>query len=90
VIPWRYSETGDFIDFNNNRNVFRDNFVGSGTGTGGVALAGVRFQGGAAAGGFEVKYHKATGKFESDDDEFAGTKIDLGGWTYQATIGLRF
>jgi hypothetical protein len=90
VIPWRYSETGDFIDFNNNRNVFRDQFVGSGTGTGGVALAGVRFQGNTATGGFEVKYHKATGKFESDDDEFAGTKIDLGGWTYQATIGLRF
>ena len=90
VIPWRYSETGDFIDFNDNRNVFREQFVGSGTGTGGVALAGVRFQGNSATGGFEVKYHKATGTFESDDDEFAGTKIDLGGWTYQATIGLRF
>jgi hypothetical protein len=90
LIPWRYSETGDFVDFNNNRSVFRDTFVGTGTATGGVALAGVRFQGDTASGGFEVKYHKATGKFESDDDEFAAPKIDLGGWTYQATIGLRF
>ena len=90
VIPWRYSETGDFIDFNNNRNVFRDTFVGTGTATGGVALAGVRFQSRSTTGGFEVKYHKAESSFGSNDDEFAGTKIDLGGWTYQATIGLRF
>jgi hypothetical protein len=90
VIPWRYSETGDFIDFNSNGNVFHDQFVGSGTGIGGVALGGVRVQGRTATGGFEVKYHKATGKFDSNDDEFFGTKIDLGGWTYQATIGLRF
>jgi hypothetical protein len=90
VIPWRYSETGDFIDFNNAGRVFRDSFVGSGTATGGVVLAGVRFQGSGAAGGFEVKYHKADSTFEADDDEFAGTKIDLGGWTYQATLGFRF
>ena len=90
LIPWRYSETGDFIDFNNNRNVFRATYVGTGTASGGVALAGVRFQGNTASGGFEVKYHKASGTFESDDDEFAAPKIDLGGWTYQATIGVRF
>jgi hypothetical protein len=90
VIPWRYSETGDFIDFNNNGNVFRDQFVGTGTATGGVALAGVRFQSRGAAAGFEFRYHKADSSFESDDDEFAGSKIDLGGWTYQGTIGFRF
>jgi hypothetical protein len=90
VIPWRYSETGDFIDFNSNGDVFRDQFVGSGTATGGVALAGVRVQGGRATGGFEVKYHKAEASFDSNDDEFSGAKIDLGGWTYQATVGLRF
>lgn len=90
VIPWRYSETGDFIDFNNNRNVFHAQYVGTGTGIGGVALGGVRFQSSSATGGFEVKYHKASASFDSNDDEFAGPKIDLGGWTYQATIGLRF
>ena len=90
VIPWRYSETGDFIDFNHDGVVFHDQFVGSGTATGGVALGGVRIQGGGIAGGFEVKYHKAEASFDSDDDEFAGPKIDLGGWTYQGTIGFRF
>ena len=90
MIPWRYTETGDFIDFNSNGDVFRDTFLGSGTATGGVALAGVRFQGRSATGGFEVKYHKAEGTFDSDDDEFVAPKIDLGGWTYQATFGFRF
>jgi hypothetical protein len=90
VMPWRYSESGDFIDFNNNGSVFHDTFVGSGTATGPVALAGVRLQGRTAAAGFEFKYHKAEGTFDSNDDEFAAPKIDLGGWTYQATIGLRF
>ena len=70
--------------------MFRDTFVGSGTEAGGVALAGVRFQGRGAAGGFEVKYHKADASFDADDDEFAGSKIDLGGWTYQGTLGFRF
>jgi hypothetical protein len=90
VIPWRYSETGDFIEFDNNFNVTRGTFVGSSTETGAVALAGVRFQGRGAAGGFEVKYHKADASFQPDDDEFAGTHLDLGGWTYQATLGFRF
>jgi hypothetical protein len=90
IIPWRYSETGDFIDFNSNGDVFRDTFVGSSTETGAVALAGVRFQGRGAAGGFEVKYHKADASFQPEDDEFAGTHLDLGGWTYQATLGFRF
>ena len=90
LISWRYTETGDFIDFNNNRLVFRDTFVGKGVEPGGVVLAGVRFQGRTATGGFEVKYHKADADFESDDDEFAAPRIDLGGWTYQATFGVRF
>ena len=50
LISWRYSETGDFIDFNNDDEVFHDQFVGSGTEAGGVALGGVRFQGRSATG----------------------------------------
>ena len=37
-----------------------------------------------------VKYHKADASFDADDDEFAGSRIDLGGWTYQGTLGFRF
>jgi hypothetical protein len=91
IIPWRYTETGDFIDFGlPGLPVDRGSFVGTGTETGAVALGGVRFQGRSATGGFEVKYHKADASFDADDDEFAGTHLDLGGWTYQATFGVRF
>ncbi len=45
VINWRYSESGDFIDFNNNREIFRASFVASGTATGPVVLGGIRFGG---------------------------------------------
>lgn len=90
LISWRYSETGDFIDFNHNNLVFHDQFVGSGTQAGGVALAGVRFQNRSMTAGFEVRYHKADAEFDEDDDEFAAPRIDLGGWTYQGTVGFRF
>ena len=45
------------------------------------------FAGESASAGFEVRYHKADADL---DDRFAGSKIDLGGWTYNFTIGLRF
>jgi hypothetical protein len=88
VVPWRYNETGDFIDFNDNRSVFSEDFQAKGTATGAVALGGVRFQSRTATAGFEVRYHKV------DDDidpiDFSGSRIDLGGWTYQGTLGVRF
>ena len=87
VVNWRYSESGDFVDFARNREIFRDSFVASGSATGPVALAGVRFGGEKYSAGGEVRYHAAEGDLSSD---FAGRKIDLGGWTYAATFGVRF
>jgi hypothetical protein len=87
VINWRYSESGEFIDFGDNREIFRDTFAAQGNKTGPVALAGLRFAGDAATAGFEVRYQKA----EADlDNRFAGSKLDLGGWTYNFTVGIRF
>ena len=95
VIPWRYSETGDFVDFAipTRLEIFRDTFVGSGNATGGVALGGIRFAGDRAVGGFEVRYQRA--KADLPASEFASgvnpnPTIDLGGWTYQLTAGVRF
>jgi hypothetical protein len=90
LISWRYTESGDFIDFNDNGVVFSDEFEASGTEPGAVFLGGVRFQGRKLTGGFELRYHKADADFDADDDEFAAPRIDLGGWTYQATVGFRF
>jgi hypothetical protein len=87
VIPWRYSETGEFIDFGAGNAIFRDSFVASGTNAGPVVLGGIRAAGRSATAGFEIRYQKAEGDLPVD---FAGSKIDLGGWTYNFTVGVRF
>lgn len=89
VYSWRYSETGDFIDFSlAGRPIFRDSFVNSGTSIGPVAVFGVRFPVGRATFGGEVRYQKAEG--DLDERDFLGPKIDLGGFHYSATVGIRF
>ena len=87
VINWRYAESGDFIDFNNNREVFRASYVANGTATGPVILGGIRFGGQTLTAGGEIRYHSADANLSGD---FAGNKIDLGGWTYNFTLGVRF
>jgi hypothetical protein len=87
IINYRYTETGDFIDAQ--RAIFRDSFVASGSKTGPLAVAGLRFAGDTVSAGGEVRFQKA----EASLGDFAGqpdAMLDLGGWTYQFTIGMRF
>ena len=88
VINYRYSESGQFVDFTDN-SIFRDTFVGSGTATGPTILGGVRFPIGNVAIGGEIRWQKALGDLPADQD-FAGSKIDLGGVNYLATFKIRF
>lgn len=89
VNSWRYSETGDFIDFSSSgRPVFRDRYLASGTALGPVAVFGVRVPMGRFSLGGEVKYQKAEG--DLDEADFLGPKIDLGGFHYAATFGVDF
>jgi hypothetical protein len=87
VFSWRYAETGEFID--SSGGIFRGNFVATGTNAGPVVMGGIRFPltTGFAFGG-EVRYQAAQGSLNSND--FNGSKIDLGGLTYQANIIFRF
>ena len=87
IINWRYSESGEFIDFANNREIFRDQYVAEGSETGPVVVAGLRFGGQSVSAGGEIRYHSAEGEL---DERFAGPRLDLGGWTYNFTIGVRF
>jgi len=88
VYRWRYSETGQFVDSQNN--VFTGNFVGSGGASGPTILGGVRVPiGSAAAVGFEIRHQSAEGKLPADQG-FAGTTIDLGGYSYLFTTSFRF
>lgn len=88
VINWRYSEFGNFIDFSlPGRPVYSAEYVADGTNTGPVIVGGARWADGGISVGGEVRYRRGVGDLTPD---FASNKIDLGGWTYQATIGYRF
>jgi hypothetical protein len=87
LISWRYSEIGEFIDFNAGRQIFDGRYVNDGTAVGPVVLGGIRFAGDAFSSGFEIRYQRASGDLDQD---FAAPQIDLGGWTYNFTAGFRF
>ena len=87
VFGWRYSETGQFLA--TDQSIFRGNFVGSGTVAGPVILGGVRVPIGNWGIGGELRYQSAKGDLPADQD-FAGTKIDLGGFTGMFTVNVRF
>jgi len=86
IINWKYSETGDFVDFSDG-SIFTANYEGSGTATGPLFLVGATAPFGAWGLGGEIRYQHATGDLPSD---FPSSKIDLGGWTYVATVHVRF
>jgi hypothetical protein len=88
ILSYRYSETGDFVDFIDG-SIFRESFVGSGSATGPMILGGIRFPLGAWGIGGELRYQNAEGELP-DDQGFSGLKIDLSGWTYAATFNVRF
>ena len=87
VFNYRYSESGQFLA--TDRSIFRGTFVGSGTATGPVILGGIRVPVGSWSVGGELRYQSAEGTLPADQD-FAGSKIDLGGITYTFTINVRF
>jgi len=87
IVNWKYRESGEFIDFNNNREIFVDSFEATGNATGPVVLGGVRFAGRRFTAGGEIRYQHAEGEMPND---FSAPKINLGGWTYNFTVGARF
>lgn len=90
LVNWHYSEVGDFIDFNDNFNVYHARYVASGNKAGPVFLAGFR----APVGGdvwaitLEGRYTRAEGDLSTND--FLGSKIDLGGTSLRFGVLLRF
>ena len=87
IVNWRYRESGEFIDFNAGLEIFEDSFEATGTSAGPIVLGGLRFAGRTASAGGEIRWQHADGDLPND---FAGSRIDLGGWTYNFTVGLRF
>lgn len=90
VFNWRYSETGEFVDFTDNT-VFRSNYTASGNAVGPVVLGGVRVPvGDSMTVGGEVRYQKAEGDTKPAETGLLDNKIDLGGWTTSFTMHFRF
>ncbi len=88
VMFWRYSETGEFVDSYDN-SIYTQRYVGSGTNVGPVILGGVRAPlGDRLLIGGEIRWQRGEGELSLDD--FLGDRIDLGGMTYQFTLGVRF
>jgi hypothetical protein len=86
IFNWRYSEDGEFVDFNDDT-IFNASYVADGNATGPIAFGGIRFAADSFSVGGEVRYQAADADLPED---FLGPKIDLGGWTYAFTFGLRF
>jgi hypothetical protein len=86
---WRYSETGEFIDFVD-FTIFRDSFVAEATDVGGVFFGGVRVPvGSTVAIGAELRYQTGTGVVGIENG-FLADEIDLGGFSTLGTVQIRF
>lgn len=89
-LNWRYSETGEFVDFTDD-SIFRDRFVAKGNTVAPVVIGGLRFL---AADvwtvGGEVRWQNADGDTGGRPAGFLTDKIDLGGWTANFNVHFRF
>ena len=86
VYFWRYSETGEFLGTDDS--VFSDAFEASGTSVGPRVVFGLRgVMSQSAVIGVEGRYQWGEGDLSQD---FLGEKIDLGGFSILATVGVRF
>lgn len=94
VIAWKYSETGNFVSLDG-ETIVNGEFEGSGAAVGPLLLGGIRFPAGPLSIGGEIRYNAAKADLPNDQGFAAATltsqpKIDLGGWTYLVTFGLKF
>ncbi len=87
IFAWRYTESGDFIRADSS--IFRDTFVGTGTAVGPVMLGGLQIPMNGWDLGGEVRYQQASGDLPSNQS-FAGSTIDLSGWTGLVTFNIHF
>ncbi len=88
VIPWRYSEVGDFVD--TAQNIYTADYHDSGVAIGWTAMAGIRVPVTRAFSlGGEVRYLDANTSLDPTVG-FLGDRLDLGGISYLATFNIKF
>ena len=87
IYNWKYSETGEFVDFYDN-SIYRDSYVASGTSVGPVAVFGARGRlSPSFTLGLEVRLQWGEANLPQD---FLGNKLDLSGTNILSTFTYRF
>lgn len=90
ILAWRYSESGDFVDFNNRNEIFRATYEDTGNQTAPVVFGGLRVPvGDVFLVGGEFRWHGGKATLDASQD-FAGRSLDLSGYTTQAVFQFRF
>jgi hypothetical protein len=87
IVNWKYTESGEFVDFTDG-SIFSAQYVGSGTATGPMFVGGATVPFGSWGLGGEIRYQHVEGDLPAD--QFLLPKIDLGGWSYVATVSVHF
>lgn len=90
VTSWRYSEIGDFIDFNDNFNVYNARYIATGVSTGAVVLAGFRAPLGGDVYAITMEGRYQTGQGNLNTNDFLDSKIDLGSTSLRFGFLIRF
>jgi hypothetical protein len=90
LFRWSYSEVGQFVD-TFDYSLFRARYEADGLAAGPIVLGGVRFPfSDVWLGGVELRYQHADGKIDRQETELLGDKMDLGGWSANFGVHLRF
>jgi hypothetical protein len=90
ALNWRYSESGEFVDFFDGFAVFQDRYVANGTTIGGVALAGLRLPLGGDIYALNTEFRYQFGEGDLGDNGFLTEKIDLSGLHFTVGFQIRF
>lgn len=89
-LNWRFSEVGDFIDPADGA-IFSARYIETGATVAPVFLGGLRYPVGRLLIGGEARYQSGEGDLPTGGEQgFIASKIDLGGWTGNVTLGFRF
>ncbi len=92
ALRFHYTESGEFIDFNDNNNTFPARYVATGTAVGPLVLAGIRvpIKGDIWAFTTEWRYQAGAGSTGGTAAGFLNDKIDLGGSNVNFGLLVRF
>lgn len=90
-LNYRFTEVGDFIDPFDDA-IFPARYIGKGSTVAPLFLGGLRYPiGDRLLIGGEARYQSGEGDLPTGgEDGFIASKIDLGGWTGNFTLGFRF